>query len=128
MTFIKKFESIKKKFANPDLSEITEDFAVQINLTDEDCGGSFYAAFKDGQFSVEPYDYNDRSAMVTTDSKTFEEFLNGKKFIYDMAIQGNERHINFLASAAKKSPAPKKSAAGKSAVKKTTAKKTTSKK
>ena len=54
MTFIEKFEQIKKKFGKLDTSRVSEDFAVQINLTDEDCGGAFFVAYQDGVAAIEP--------------------------------------------------------------------------
>ncbi len=134
MTFIAKFEAIKKKYAKPDLSKLTESFAIQVNLTDEDCGGAFYIAYINDEFAVEPYDYHDHTAMITTDAKTFEGFIGGKKENSDMAIEGNEEHVKAIAlviekkKTATKKPAAKKTAEKKPAAKKTTAKKTPAKK
>ena len=65
MTFEKKFASLKTKFDKADLKKLPDDFAIQLTMTDEDCGGIFYIANKNGAFSVEPYDYKDNSAAVT---------------------------------------------------------------
>ena len=144
MTFIAKFEAIKKKYAKPDLTKLTESLAIQVNLTDEDCGGAFYIAYINDEFAVEPYDYHDHTAMITTDAKTFEGFIGGKNSISDMAIEGNEEHVKAIAliiekkkaapkkatvkKTAEKKPAAKKAAEKKPAAKKTTAKKATAKK
>ena len=44
MTFIEQFENIKKKMSKLDTSSLPHDLAMQVNLTDEDCGGIFYVA------------------------------------------------------------------------------------
>ena len=118
MTFIEKFDSIKKKFSKPDQSKLTEDFAVQINLTDTDCGGAFYIAYMNDIFAVEPYDYHDHTAMVTTDAKTFDGFLTKKKTIEDMTVDGNKNHVEMIAIAIEKKPAAKKRTVKKETVKK----------
>lgn len=123
LTFTEKFEAIKKKFTNADLSHLTENFAVQINLTDDEYGGSFYIAYTNGTLDVEPYDYHDRSAMVTAAAKTFEDFLDGKKQVGDLMIEGNSEHVKMIGLAAKKKPTPKKSTAKKTTAKKSAAKK-----
>lgn len=129
MTFIAKFEAIKKKYSKPDLSKLNESFAIQVNLTDEDCAGAFYIAYINNEFAVEPYDYHDHTAMITTDAKTFEGFIDGKNEISDMTVEGNEEHVKAIALVIeKKKTATKKPAAKKTTAKKTTAKKTTEKK
>ena len=129
MTFIAKFEAIKKKYANPDLSKLTESFAIQVNLTDEDCAGAFYIAYINGEFAVEPYDYHDHTAMITTDAKTFEGFIGGKNEVSDMTVEGNEEHVKAIALVIeKKKAAPKKPAAKKSTEKKPAEKKPATKK
>lgn len=76
MTFLEKFEEIKK-ISNVDV-KFDRDFAIQINLTDEDCGGAFYVEHRGGVLNVEPYDYNDRDAMMTIDSGLLIKILKGE--------------------------------------------------
>ncbi|MBR5535659.1 MAG: SCP2 sterol-binding domain-containing protein [Clostridia bacterium] len=76
MTFLEKFEEIKK-VADVDVT-FKRDFAIQINLTDEDCHGAFYVEHRDGVLNVEPYDYNDRDAMMTISSDVLLKILTGK--------------------------------------------------
>ena len=78
MTFIEKFEEIKKKIGKPDISRLTENFAIQINLTDEDCGGAFYIAYTDGELAIEPYDYHDNTASVSIRAKDLIDIITGK--------------------------------------------------
>ena len=86
MTFEKAFESVKKKFANSDASGV-DDFAVQITLTDNDCGGTFYAEVKNGVLSVEPYDYHDNNASLTISKSALLGFL-GKRIGIEAALSG----------------------------------------
>lgn len=76
MTFLEKFEEIKK-ISDVDV-KFDRDFAIQINMTDEDCGGAFYVEHRNGVVNVEPYDYNDRSAMMTISSELLIKILTGK--------------------------------------------------
>ena len=56
MTYYEQFETLKKKILNVDETKLNKSFATQVNMTDEDCNGSFYIANMDGVFAVEPYD------------------------------------------------------------------------
>ncbi len=80
MTFIEKFDYLKKKYAaKADTSKFTDSFvAAQITMSDEDCGGTFYAAFINGVLSVEPYDYHDNTVAVIVNSELLESFIKGK--------------------------------------------------
>ncbi len=81
MTFIEKFDYFKKKYGlKADISKFKDEFiAAQITMSDEDCGGTFYAAFIDGKLSVEPYDYHDNTVAVIVNSLLLEECINGKE-------------------------------------------------
>ena len=63
MTFETAFKKLKEKFVNVDAS-LLEDMAIQITISDEDCGGTFYAQVKDHVLAVEPYDYKDNDAII----------------------------------------------------------------
>ncbi len=77
MTFQENFEKLKAIFMKADTSVISGDMAMQIDLTG-DGAGTFYAEFKGGKLSVEPYDYHDRDALLTADSKDFIKIAEGK--------------------------------------------------
>lgn len=140
MDFIKKFKKIKEKFNNAETANLTSDFAIQVNMTDEDCGGAFYVANIDGAFSVEPYDYIDHTAMVTAASNEFEKLI-GRRIGFDTAvnsgkivIDGNIEHVKIMTELFPKpvrKPAAKKDVekktSSKIAEKKAPAKKTTKK-
>lgn len=142
MTFIEQFNAIKKKAVKLDTTNLPNDLAMQVNLTDEDCGGTFYIANIDGIFAVEPYDYRDHTVMLTLSAKDLLNVLAGKldavKAVTEGKIQleGNADHALALVSIAAKKPAKKaakkpaakKPAAKKAAAKKPAAKKTAAKK
>ena len=134
MTFEKAFESIKKKFDGADATGVS-DFALQITMSDEDCGGTFYAAVKDGVLAVEPYDYKDNNAMLDISKSDLLALIAGRKSI-DKAVddgaslKGDTAVIDYLKTVlktVKKAPA-KKETVKKEAVKKAPAKKETAKK
>lgn len=78
MTYSEFFESIKKRFAGADVSDIKEHLAYQFNIDDKDAGGSFYVEVKDGELHIEPYEYYDRDAMFTCKPETLEKIITGK--------------------------------------------------
>lgn len=124
MTFEKAFDSIKKKFADADAKNVS-DFAIQVTMSDEDCGGTFYIEAKGGVLSVEPYDYKDNNAVLDITKSDLTALIGGKKSINKVVengatLKGDVEVIGMLTSMLKK-PA-KKTAAKKPAAKKTAAK------
>ena len=111
MTFEKKFETLKKSFVKADLEKLTESFALQVNMTDEDCGGTFYVAYVDGTLAVEPYDYKDNTAVVTGSSADVAKLAKGTVAV---AVEGNAAQVEMFAASFVK-PVAKKPAAKKAA-------------
>ena len=105
MTFEEKFGKLSEKLRKADTSKLTESFAIQVNMTDEDCGGTFYIANIDDKFSVEPYDYRDHTAMLTAAAddiaKVFAGRLNLDNAIASgrFTVEGNPEHIRIAVSA-----------------------------
>lgn len=127
MTFEKKFSTLKTKFNKVDVKKLENDFAIQLTMTDEDCGGTFYISFINGSFSVEPYDYVDNNAAITGTAAALAKIAGGK---VDKSIDifGSVEVVNALAAAY---PAPAKKCAAKTCAKtaeKKTAAKSTAKK
>lgn len=77
MTYEENFKKLKKILMRADVSKIKEDLAFQFNILGEG-EGIFYAAIKDGELSVEPYDYNDRDAMFIATANVFTQIAQGK--------------------------------------------------
>lgn len=134
MTFVEKFEQIKKKFGKVDTSRVTENFAIQVNLIDTDCGGAFFVTHFDGDVAIEPYDYHDNTAMVYIKAKDFIDAVGGKLNIVDaimggtVEVVGNVEHVQamFLLKkpAAKRTCKKAEDAPAEKPAKKTCAKKT----
>ena len=122
MTFEKAFESIKKKFDGTDAKDVS-DFALQITLSDEDCGGTFYIAVKDGVLAVEPYDYKDNNAVVDISKSDLLALIAGRKGIDKVVesgatLKGDVAVIDSLKAVlktVKKAPAKKAAAEKKAA-------------
>ena len=127
MEFITKFEKLKKKMDKVKTSALKESFAIQVNMTDDDCGGAFYIAYINDIFTVEPYDYHDHTAMITLNASDFEKIID-KKLDVDNAvsggkvlIEGNVAHIKEAIDAIEK-PAKKASSKTKAKTAKTAVK------
>lgn len=114
MTFIEKFNQIKKKYGKIDESKLTENFAVQVEMTDEDCGGIFYIANMGAPFAVEPYDYYDNTASIKVSSKVLENILSCKAnpmdefFAGNIQVEGDISHALMVVELMKKEPKPRK--------------------
>lgn len=124
MTFTEKFQSLKVAFDKANTKNFDADFAVQLTMTDEDCGGTFYIEYKNGNYSVEPYDYYDNTATVLAPADAIAKLSKGV-VAKDLIIGGNEENIKALAASLKpaKKPAAKKTTAKKAEPKKAEEKK-----
>lgn len=77
MTYADMFSRVKGMLMGADVSDIHEHLAYQFNITGE-AEGIFYAEVKDGQLSIEPYEYFDRDAMFTCSAETLFKIADGK--------------------------------------------------
>ena len=135
MTFEEKYTKLSKKLIKADTTKYSENFAIQVTMDDEDCGGTFFVAYIDGVFRVEPYDYVDNTACVNVLASTFEKLVDKKVDVDDafeadaIAVSGNADHIVMLFEGFEKKvrKTPAKKTAEKAEEKKP-AKKTTTKK
>ncbi len=121
MTFEQAFQKIKSKFNDADTSKLDSFFAIQVNMTDEDCGGAFYIQFADGKLNVEPYDYRDNTSDVTLKKLDLYKILD-LKLTVAKALETGKIIINgsaddFAAAISCIKPVPVKKAAAKTAKK-----------
>ena len=133
MTFEKKFAEFKKELEKRNASELPTDLAMQVIMTDEDCGGTFYIANIGGNFAVEPYDYVDNTVNIAAAAATLKDLLAGKldgpdaMFRGLVEVNGNTAHalavLGMKKKAAAKKPAAKKTATKKAAAPKKAAEK-----
>ena len=135
MTFQEQFDKFAKKLAKVDSASLPQDLAMQVTMTDEDCGGTFYIANIGGNYAVEPYDYKDHTVAVAGSAKVlndlFAKKIDGADAMFSnlITVEGSIDHcLALLNAAGTKKPAAKKPAAKKTAAKKTSAKKTAAKK
>lgn len=139
MYFEEAFGKIKTSLGKTKVKASDNHFAIQVRMTDYDCGGTFYIEQKEGKFFVEPYNYFDFDADIEASFKDIKDVADGKvdmkKAIDDgkLIINGNlEELLSYGAqlkkpekkAAAKKATAkaakePKKTAEKKPAAKKT---------
>ncbi|MDD6563732.1 MAG: alkyl sulfatase C-terminal domain-containing protein [Clostridiales bacterium] len=129
MTFENALKKIKTEFAKADASKLA-DMAVQVTMTDEDCGGTFYFKASNGELAVEGYDYRDNDAVIDIARKALMDILAGKTTL-DAAIEkgvatakGDFAKLDTLKDAI----APYKAPAKKAPAKKAPAKKAETKK
>ena len=64
------------------------DMAVQVTLTDEDCGGTFYFKKECDTIIVEGYDYYDNDAVIDIERKVFMDILSGRKTLDNAVLKG----------------------------------------
>ena len=135
MTFEEKYGKIFKKLMKADITKFTENFAIQITIDDDDCGGTFFVANIDGTYMVEPYDYVDNTANINVMADTLDKLVD-KKMTADEAFEadlivanGNTNHVVMLFDGFEKKvkKAPAKKATAPKAEKKADPKKTTKK-
>ena len=76
MTFENLFAIVKENFLKANVPDIYTHMAFEFRVQGEP-SGVFYLEIKDGQISVEPYEYHDRDALLTLDDETLLEICNG---------------------------------------------------
>ena len=120
----KVYESLKKTIKKTDTSNFEGFFAFQFTVTG-DAAGTFYMEFKDGNLSVENFDYKDATATFKADADTFTALVEGAiapgKAIKSgkLIVEGNDAGCADIFNAiAPKKAAPAKKAAAKTETKK----------
>ena len=128
MDFYKNFEKVQKAFLKVNKDSLTEDFAIQINLIDEEGNGAFYIARQGGVCAIEPYDYKDHTAMIDIKTADMVKLIQGKLDVVSalekgaVKVEGNFEHAKMIASLL-----PEKKTTKKATTKKATTKKTATK-
>jgi putative sterol carrier protein len=75
MTYQEIVAKAKEMYEGVDASSITEHIAYQFNVTGEG-EGAFYMEINEGKIKVEPYDYVDRDALITTSAENLLAIAN----------------------------------------------------
>ncbi len=92
MKFINAFEKIKESLSGYTFKAPENDFAIQITLSNKDCGGTFYIESKEGALSIEPYDYCDNNAAIDIMYGDFTKLCE-KKLTVDKAIETEKLRV-----------------------------------
>lgn len=77
MTYEEVFTKFKNMFKDTDVSGVKEHLAYQFNIVGEG-EGAFYAEVKDGELSIEPYEYYDRDAVFICSAKDLFRIISGE--------------------------------------------------
>lgn len=77
MTFEGLFSIIKERFLKADVRKFPGFAAFEFQVRGE-AAGVFYVEIKHGGISVMPYNYYDRSAIITADGSTLLEICRGE--------------------------------------------------
>ena len=91
MTFENAVKKIREKFDGVDASKIA-DMAVQVTLTDEDCGGTLYFKVTNGTVDVQGYDYRDNDVIMDIERKAIMDILAGKLTV-DKAVEKGQATV-----------------------------------
>lgn len=78
MTYESIVETTRTKFYQVDASSVQGTMAFQINIEGKAVNGIFYIEIKDGQVSVEPYEYYDRNAIIHINGTNWTKLINNK--------------------------------------------------
>lgn len=92
MTYEQIVDMVRTCYENAgDARDIFEHIAVQINITGEG-HGAFYIEIADRQICVEPYEYYDRDAIVTTSAEYLSRIMKQELTFFD-AIQTGKMNV-----------------------------------
>ena len=83
---------MKAAYEAADAGGITEHAAIQFNISGEG-EGAFYIEVAGGKVYVQPYEYYDRDAIVTTNASTLLEIAEGKLNIQDAVSEQTGRIV-----------------------------------
>jgi putative sterol carrier protein len=77
MTYEELITEVKQAVTKADASNVKEHVAFQFNVTG-DAKGAFYLEISEGKIKVEPYEYYDRDALITSSADNIIKIMKGK--------------------------------------------------
>lgn len=77
MTYEEIVKKVKTAAKKADASKVNGHVAFQFNITGEG-SGAFYLEIDNGEIKVEPYEYYDRDALITSTGDNIIKIMNGK--------------------------------------------------
>jgi putative sterol carrier protein len=133
MTYEELVKKVESAYAKADASAVAEHVAVQFNITGEG-EGALYLEVADGKIDIQPFEYYDRDAIVTTEANALVDIVSGKVGISEaytkglLSVEGDLAKASLLEKIVIKKTRAQKAAEDKAPVKKAPAKKETAKK
>lgn len=133
MTYQELVKKLETAYAKADASAVADHVAVQFNVTGEG-EGALYLEVTDGKVDIQPYEYYDRDAIVTTNASALVDIATGRLNISEaynkgiLYVDGDLHKASLLEKIVLKKAAEKKIPAKKAPAKKAPAKKTVAKK
>jgi putative sterol carrier protein len=133
MTYEELVKKVESAYAKADASAVAEHVAVQFNITGEG-EGALYLEVADGKIDIQPFEYYDRDAIVTTEANALVDIVSGKVGISEaytkglLSVDGDLAKASLLEKIVIKKTRAKKAAEDKAPAKKAPAKKETAKK
>lgn len=87
MTYEELVKQVQEAYADADASRVKEHLAIQFNVEGE-AAGAFYLEVAQGKVIVQPYEYHDRDALVTTKAATLRDIAEGKLDVVKAFLTG----------------------------------------
>ena len=88
MNYVNAFEKIKPEIKKADVNKLAEHFAIQITMTDEDCGGIFYVSFFGEELDVQPFDYVDNTVAIALSYLSLSNLIAGRSKLDNLIATG----------------------------------------
>lgn len=101
MVFKELVKTLKKDYKKVDVSDYEGLLAIQFDITGKH-SGTFYVEIKDGEMSIEPYEYIDNQAVVTVSEDSLERIFSKtldpviSYTIGKVKIKGNKEKVKEL--------------------------------
>ena len=87
MTYEELVKQVQEAYLDADASKVKEHLAIQFNVEGE-AAGAFYLEVADGKVIVQPYEYHDRDALVTTKAAVLQDIAAGKLDVVKAFLTG----------------------------------------
>ena len=90
MTYEELVQKVREAYSGVDVSNINEHVAIEVNIRGE-AEGAFYIEIRRGRVLVEPYEYYDRDAIITTSAETILAIARGELDVEEADNSGKVR-------------------------------------
>ena len=87
MTYEELVKQVQEAYLDADASKVKEHLAIQFNVEGE-AAGAFYLEVAEGKVIVQPYEYHDRDALVTTKAAVLQDIAAGKLDVVKAFLTG----------------------------------------